>query len=146
MSPKSSSGPDGYDLNTEVALFRYGLIAPLIHDPPAPGHQERRLRQIASKTYTIPASTRTRVSVTTLRRYLKLYREGGFDALRPKPRADKGQPRAFPLDLVEQAIALREEQPSRTTQTLVGVPSPSSGQAFSAIHPSTLTGPSTSTP
>ena len=121
MSPKSSSEPEGRDLNTEIALFRYGLIAPLIHDPPPSGHQEKRLRQIASKTYTIPASTRTRVSVTTLRRYLKLYREGGFDALCPKPRADKGKPRAFPPDLVEKAIALREEQPSRTTRTLVDI-------------------------
>ena len=121
MSPKSSSEPAGRDLNTEIALFRYGLIAALIHDRPGPGRQERRLREIASKTYTIPASTRTRVSVTTLRRYLKLYREGGFDALRPKPRADKGKPRAFPPDLVEKAIALREEQPSRTTRTLVDI-------------------------
>jgi len=121
MSPKSSSAPDGYDLNTEIALFRYGLIAPLIHDPPPAGQQERRLREIAAKSYTIPASTRTRVSVTTLRRYLKAYRASGFDALRPTPRADKGQPRAFPPDLVEQAIALREEQPARTTQTLVDI-------------------------
>ena len=121
MSPKSSSEPDGYDLNTEIALFRYGLVAPLIHDPPPPGHQERRLRQIAAKSYTIPASTRTRVSITTLRRYLKAYREGGFDALRPKSRADKGVPRAFPPEVVDRAVALREEQPSRTTQTLVDI-------------------------
>lgn len=121
MSPNSSSEPVDCDLNTEIALFRYGLIAALIHDPPGPGQQERRLREIAAKTYTIPASTRTRVSVTTLRRYLKLCREGGFDALRPKPRADKGKPRAFPPDLIEKAIALREEQPSRTTRTLVDI-------------------------
>ena len=121
MSPKPSFEPDGHDLNTEMALFRYGLIAPLIHDPPWPGQQERRLRQIAAKTYTIPASTRTRVSVTTLRRYLKAYREGGFDALRPQPRADKGLPRAFPPEVVDKAILLREEQPSRTTQTLVDI-------------------------
>ena len=119
MSPKPSFEPDGHDLNTEMALFRYGLIAPLIHDPPSPGQQEPRLRQIAAKTYTIPASTRTRVSVTTLRRYLKAYRKGGFDALRPQPRADKGTPRAFPSEVVDKAILLREEQPSRTTQTLV---------------------------
>jgi transposase InsO family protein len=121
MSPKPSSEPDGHDLNTESALFRYGLIAPLIHDPPPPGQQERRLREIAAKTYTIPSSTRTRVSVTTLRRYLKAYREGGFDALRPRPRADKGHPRAFPPEVLDQAVALREAQPSRTTQTLVDI-------------------------
>jgi transposase InsO family protein len=121
MSPKTVSDPDSHDLNTEVALFRYGLIAQLVHDPPPSGHQEQRLRDIAAKTYHIPGSTRTRVSVTTLRRYLKVYREGGFDALRPAPRADKGQPRAFPPAVLEKAITLREQQPSRTTQTLVDI-------------------------
>jgi transposase InsO family protein len=97
------------------------LIAQLVHDPPPRGQQERRLREIAAKSYRIPGSTRTRVSVTTLRRYLKAYRERGFDALRPSPRADRGKPRAFPRQVLDQAIALREEQPSRTTQTLVDI-------------------------
>ena len=83
MCPKTAPEPDAYDLNTEIALFRYGLIAQLVHTPPDTGQQERLLREIASRTYTLPDSTRTRVSITTLRRYLKTYREKGFDALRP---------------------------------------------------------------
>lgn len=121
MSRKTPVDPDSYDLNTEIALFRYGLIAPLVHDPPPSGQQEQRLREIAAKTYRIPGSTRTRVSVTTLRRYLKAYQMHGFDALRPSPRSDKGKPRAFSPEVLEKAIALREEQPSRTTQTLADI-------------------------
>jgi putative transposase len=121
MSPQTDSAPDAYDLNTEIALFRYGLVAQLIHTPPDSGQQEQLLREIAAKTYAIPGSTRQRVSVTTLRRYLKAYREKGFDALRPAPRQDAGQPRAFPPQLLDKAIALREEQPARTTQTLVDI-------------------------
>jgi len=121
MSPITLSETDPHDLNTDIALFRYGLIAQLVHTPPDTGQQERLLREIASRTYTIPGSTRTRVSITTLRRYLKTYREKGFDALRPGPRADAGTPRAFPPDVLEKAVALREEQPSRTTQTIVDI-------------------------
>jgi transposase InsO family protein len=121
MCPKTTPEPDAYDLNTEIALFRYGLIAQLVHTPPDTGQQERLLREIASRTYTIPDSTRTRVSITTLRRYLKTYREKGFDALRPAPRADTGSPRAFPPEVLDKAMALREEQPSRTTQTIVDI-------------------------
>jgi transposase InsO family protein len=102
-------------------LFRYGLIASLVHTPPDTGQQEHLLREIASRTYTIPGSTRSRVSITTLRRYLKTYREQGFEALRPGPRADAGVPRAFPPEVLDQAIALREEQPARTTQTIVDI-------------------------
>jgi len=121
MCPKPSTEPDAYDLNTEIALFRYGLIAQLVHLPPDKGQQERLLREIAARTYTIPGSTRTRVSVTTLRRYLNTYRKKGFDALRPEPRTDTGAPRAFPPEVLAKAIALREEQPSRTTQTIVDI-------------------------
>ena len=115
MSPKTASDPWPDDLHTAIALFRYGLIAQLIHDPPASGGQAALLREIAAKSYRIPGSTRTQVSTTTLRRYLKAYRSGGFDALRPVARADTGAPRAIPPDVLARAIALREEQPARTT-------------------------------
>lgn len=110
---------DQTDWNTEIALFRYGLIAPLLTDPPPKGLQEQVLRELAAKTYRIPGSPRTRVSLTTLRRYLKAYQAGGFEALRPAPRADRGAPRAFGQDVLERAIQLREEQPARTTPMLV---------------------------
>ncbi len=112
---------DQTDWNTEIALFRYGLIAPLLQDPPAKGLQEQALRELAAKTYRIPGSPRTRVSLTTLRRYLKAYQAGGFEALRPPPRADRGAPRAFPAEVLERAIQLREEQPARTTPMLVEI-------------------------
>lgn len=121
MSPIPSAETNPYDLNTEIALFRYGLIAQLVHTPPDSGQQEDRLREIAARTYTIPGSTRTRVSVTTLRRYLKTYVAHGFDALRPTARADTGAPRAVPPEVLAKAIALREEQPARTTQTIVEI-------------------------
>lgn len=121
MPPSTSSSSASDDLNTDVALFRYGLIAALIHDPPPKGQQEQALRAIAAKPYAIPGAARTHVSVTTLRRYLKAYRTGGFDALRPPPRADRGTPRAFPPEVLERAIQLREERPERTTQTLVEI-------------------------
>jgi transposase InsO family protein len=114
-----TSTDDQPDWNTEIALFRYGLIAPLVHDPPPQGLREQALRDLAARTYRIPGSPRTHVSVTTLRRYLKAYQTGGFDALRPPPRADRGAPRAFPQEVLDRAIQLREEQPARTAPTLV---------------------------
>lgn len=121
MAPKIEHHPDGYDRNTEIALFRYGLIAPLIHNPPPSGQLEQALRDLAAQCYQSPTAACTRVSVTTLRRYLKAYRSGGFEALRPVPRGDIGAPRAFSPELLDRAIALRQEQPARTTQTLVDI-------------------------
>jgi putative transposase len=119
MSAKSDPPPDRHDLLTEIALFRYGLIAPLLNDPPGSGQQEAALRAIAGKSYTIPGSTRRRVSVTTLRRYLQMYRQKGFEGLRPGARADVGRVKAFAPEVLEKAVALREEQPARTTLMVV---------------------------
>ena len=80
---------------------------------------EGLLRQIASQRYAIPYSKRKRIGITTLRRYLKQYQQGGFDALRPQERSDKGVPRALAAEVLEKAIALRQEQPARTTPMLV---------------------------
>jgi len=133
MSTKKSTETETDDRATEIALFRYGLIAALVHTPPDKGHQEELLREIAARAYHIPGSTRTRVSLTTLRRYLQTYRDHGFDALRPAPRTDVGTPRAFPSEVLAKAIALRQEQPARTTQTLVDILQRDPG--FTLAHP-----------
>ena len=119
MPPKTTAHAEEDERNTEIALFRYGLIAPLLFSPLPAGQVERALRQIANQNYTIPYSTRKRIGITTLRRYLKQYRAGGFDALRPQERADKGVPRALAPEVLAKAIALRQEQPDRTTPMLV---------------------------
>jgi putative transposase len=119
MPRKPSETADPEERDTQIALFRYGLIAQLVFTPLPAGQVEQALRQIARGRYTIPYSTRTRVGISTLRRYLKQYQAGGFDALRPKERADKGVPRALPPAALEKAIALRQEQPARTTPMLV---------------------------
>jgi hypothetical protein len=121
MSPKQPPHTDFEERNSAIALFRYGLIAPLLFDPLAQGALEGALRAIAAKTYAIPYSQRTRVGIATLRRYLKLYQLKGFDALRPQARVDKRSPRAFPAAVVEKAIALREEQPARTATMIVNI-------------------------
>lgn len=119
MTRKRSDTQDEYERDTQIALFRYGLIAQLVFAPLPAGQLEQALRQIAAGRYAIPYSTRIRVGISTLRRYLKQYQSGGFDALRPKGRVDKGVPRALPAEALEKAIALRQEQPARTTPMLV---------------------------
>ncbi len=119
MARKPSEMPDPEERDTQIALFRYGLIAALVFTPLPAGQLEQALRQIARGRYRIPYSKRTRVGLSTLRRYLRVYQQGGFEALRPKERVDKGVPRALPPPVLERAIALRQEQPARTTPMLV---------------------------
>src|SRR3989441_5257315 len=79
-----------------VALFRYGLIADLLHLPPGHRRLQAQLREKAEREYEIPGSARRRVAAETLRDWLYAYRRGGFDALKPRPRRDTGRVRALP--------------------------------------------------
>ena len=69
------------ELRQAVALFRYGLLADIVHLPPGTPGVGERLRDKARHTYVIPGTRRTRVAAETLRDWLALYRSGGFEAL-----------------------------------------------------------------
>ena len=83
------------DKAEKVALFRFGLIAPLVLEVLPRGELTRRAQEIASRLYDIPDSKRRTVSVETVREWALRYRSGGFEALSPKPRQDRGQSRTL---------------------------------------------------
>lgn len=75
----------------QIALFRYKLISPVLAEPAR--EQNRYFRKQADKTHEVPHRGPRRVAVSTMKRWLKLYRREGFVALKPKRRADQGRPR-----------------------------------------------------
>lgn len=105
----------------QVANFRYGLIAPLVSRKLETGEQMALLRDIASHMYTTPAGEEKRMSLRTLERYVQAYRTGGWDALVPSVRADKLQAREIPADVLEKAIALKQEQPRRSVRQIIAI-------------------------
>lgn len=109
------------DPRQTVALFRYGLIAEFVHLPLGSPGLYAKLREKANQAYTIPGSTRTRVAVETLRDWLKSYRRGGFDALLPKPRTDRGRSRALPPAIADSLLSLKEELPQLSIPQLIRV-------------------------
>lgn len=108
-------------LRQTVALFRYGLIAEFVHLPPNSPGLYAKLQAKSEHTYTIPGSTRTRVAAETLRDWLKSYRRGGFDALLPQPRSDRGQSRALPTLVADRLLSLKEELPQLSIPQLIRV-------------------------
>ena len=104
-----------------VALFRYGLIAELVHLPLGSPGLHAKLREKANQSYTIPGSSRTRVAAETLRDWLKNYRRGGFDALLPKPRTDRGRSRALPPAIADSLLCLKEELPQLSIPQLIRI-------------------------
>ncbi len=102
-----------------VARFRYGLIADLVHLQPGSKGLYAKIEQKAAGQYTIPGSTRTRVAAETIRDWLKRYRRGGFEALLPKPRADRGQSRSLPPEVVDALLEIKEGNPKLSVQLVI---------------------------
>ena len=103
----------------KIALFRYGLIAPLVLETLPRGELTRRAEEIASRLYDIPQSTRRQVSVDTLLDWTMRYRRNGLSALTPQPRQDRGKLRALTPETAALVERLKRENPSRTGTALL---------------------------
>ncbi len=107
------------DLHQDIALFRYGVIAELVQWPKEEKGLYEAIQTKAERDYAIPGSTRTRVAAETIRDWLKAYRRGGFDALLPTPRADRGRTRRLPPGVVEALLAAKEANPQLSVQLVI---------------------------
>ena len=102
-----------------VALFRMSLIGDLIVAGLSSEERTRLLKDKSERIYKIPGTNRTYVAKATLRDWVRLYERGGLEALMPVFRCDKGNTRAISTELGDRILALREEDPSRSVQTIV---------------------------
>ena len=107
------------DLRQAIALFRYGVIADLVHLPVGTPGTGATMRAKAERSYAIPGSNRTRVAAETMRGWIADYRRGGFEALYPKPRTDRGKPRRLPAEIAERLIALKAGNPGWSVRIVI---------------------------
>ena len=103
----------------DVGLFRYGIISDFINLPPGSRGLYAQITKKAEQNYIIPGSRRTRVAEETIRSWLKKYRAGGFDALLPKERKDKGKARRLPLEIADVLLAVKEDNLELTVPLVI---------------------------
>jgi putative transposase len=109
------------DRCTEIALFRYTLILPLIRGEYPPGGKDKLRQQIASRSYDVPHSSRRSVSLSSLARWERIYQQRGFDGLKPHPRADRGVCRVISPETLDRAETLKREQPLRSARSIIRI-------------------------
>lgn len=96
----------------EMATQRFQLIAPLLAEGLDPG-KARELKDIIAKA--------NGLSERTIRRYLAQYRSEGFSGLRPTGKKVLAKPEAIPSYVLDQAILLRKEVPSRSVAQIIQI-------------------------
>nr|WP_320013387.1 DDE-type integrase/transposase/recombinase [uncultured Desulfobacter sp.] len=106
------------DKNLEIALWRYGLISPLLHRDANDLTLNKMLDMASSRRYVHPNGTHVLLSGETLRKWLYRYQKLGLPGLEDKQRSDKGLHK-IPESLSDKMIALRLEHPRWTTARLI---------------------------
>lgn len=102
----------------DAALWRFGIISPLLHCSNDGVSQHHELEKLSLNTFYTPQGVPKQYSANTFRDWLYLYRKYGIDGLMGKEREDKGST-SIPKDLQVKFIALRKKYPSRTTKRLL---------------------------
>lgn len=102
----------------DVALFRYGLIAPMISGLTAGLSLSAYAREAAKKPVRHPDGTERCVPEKTIMRWYRDYQKGHLEALTPKERSDKGSFRVLTDDAKERIRQLRAEFPKMNAVVL----------------------------
>ena len=98
-------------LAAEIAEERMSMIAPLLSQ----NMDSRRVEQLRQEI-----CERNQISQRTLERYLCAYLNGGFEALKPQSRSSQSNYK-IPQELLDEAIQLRRELPSRSIPTIIKI-------------------------
>ena len=106
------------DIDQEMALFKYNLIAPLINGTFKDRSIAAYCRRMAQETYHLPDGSTRKYSFETFRWWLRKYKEKGFEGLYPEKRSDKGRMRALSLE-VQQVIINKKTVNFRKTATSI---------------------------
>src|SRR5690625_272467 len=90
----------------EIALFRYGLIAPLLNGQIEP---KEYFNELEGKIHKVPYYGERKVAAKTIQEWLLHYRRNGFDALKPKRRSDRGNSRRLSPDDKDHILEIRKD-------------------------------------
>ena len=111
------------ELSERIALFRFGVISPLVDRHLSRGERERIISQVVAGTWLIPGSQRTSIGRSTLEKWLSRYLQSGanIESLKPQQRNDKGNCRSMDSEIEAALLALKQECRDYSLQALLSV-------------------------
>ena len=105
------------NLKNGIALFRYGLISPLINNTYDEISKEEFFRNVASKIYELNGKE-VQFQADTIKHWYLAYKKLGYHGLIPKTRTDLNTSRKLTLDAQQKIIDYKKDYP-HITGTLI---------------------------
>ena len=107
------------DERNHEALFRHAILGDLLSRNPRRGQLRLALKQLAQQTYQDHHGRSRRVAHKTLEEWYYKYRNGGFEALKPRPRKDRNSSRVLAEDLQQLILDMKREDPGRSAHLIL---------------------------
>ena len=108
-----------HDDKQAIALWRLGVLGPLVSARLEHGDRRRYFIEAAARTHERPDGRRVQLSARTIEAWHSAYRRGGFPALFPQDRDDRGRSRAISADVAEQILRVKRERPRRSIRRII---------------------------
>ena len=108
-----------HDDKQAVALWRLGVLGPLISARLEHGDRRHYFREAAARVQERPDGRRVRISARTVEAWFLAWRRGGFAALFPQDRSDRGRSRAIRAEVAEHILRAKRERPRRSIRRII---------------------------
>ncbi len=127
-----------HDDKQAVALWRLGVLGPLASARLTHGDRRQYFTEAAARTHERPDGTPVRVSARTIEAWYYAYRRGGFAALFPSDRADRGRSRAIAPEIAAWILRVKRERPRRSIRRIIRMLERAHLVRVGALHRSTV--------
>jgi transposase InsO family protein len=108
-----------HDDKQAIALWRLGVLGPLTSARLEHGDRRRFFTEAASRVHEQPDGTRVEISPRTIEDWYYAWRHGGFRALFPEDREDRGKSRAIPAEVAEHILRAKRERSRRSIRRII---------------------------
>jgi transposase InsO family protein len=107
------------DDKKEIALWRLGVLGPLMSARLDHGDRRAYYEEAAARTHQKPDGRLVRLSARTIEAWFYAYRLGGFDALMPRARSDRHTTRAIGPEIADMLVRAKREKPRRSIRRII---------------------------
>lgn len=98
------------ELKNTIALFRYGLISPVVNNTYEDKSQMEYFRRMSQSKYTL-LGKEISIRPTTIKKWYIMYRKEGYEGLIPKSRTDLNTSRKLKQDAQDKIIEYKKTYP-----------------------------------
>lgn len=103
----------------QKALWRLGVLGPLVSARLEHGDRRRLFEEAAARCYEDDEGRRIEVTPRTVEEWYYRYLHGGFEALEPRERSDAGRSRVISPEIAELIVTVKREKPRRSIRRLI---------------------------